>query len=177
MNFCVAILILNMEEKSKLLSILCFIISVSSVQSLSCVRLCDPMDSLVHRQLPEFTQTHVHWVDDAIQLSHTLLALLYLPSIFPSIRIFSNELALCIRWPKFWSFIFSISPSNKYSRLISFRIDPFELLTVQGTLKSLLLHCNSKVIQLSSWRRAQIWRHSKKTTVCKAEREPLQRTI
>ena len=74
-----------------------------------------------------------------------------------------------------WSF--SISPSNEYSGLISFRIDRFELLTVQGTLKSLLLHCNSKVIQLSSWRRAQIWRHSKKTTVCKAEREPLQRTI
>ena len=70
--------------------------------------------------------------------------LLLLPSIFPSIRVFSNELALCIRWPKYWSFSFSISPSNEYSGLISFRIDWFDFLAVQGTLKSLLQHHNSK---------------------------------
>ena len=68
---------------------------------------------------PEFAQTHVHWVDDVIQPSHPLLPLLLLPSIFPSIRVFSNESALCSRWPKYWSF--SISPSNEYSALISFR--------------------------------------------------------
>ena len=71
--------------------------------------------------------------------------LLLLPSIFPSIRIFSNELALRIRWPKYWSFSFSISPSNEYSGLISFRIDWFDLLTVQGILKSLLQQRSSKV--------------------------------
>ena len=75
-------------------------------------------------------------------LCHPLLLLL---SIFPSIRIFSNESALRIRWPKYWSFSFNISPSNEYSGLISFRIDWFDLLAVQGTLKSLLQHHNSKV--------------------------------
>ena len=70
--------------------------------------------------------------------------LLHLPSIFPSIRVFSNELAHCIRWPKYWSFSFSISPSNEYSALTSFRIDWFDLLAVQGTLKSLLQHHNLK---------------------------------
>ena len=77
--------------------------------------------------------------------------LLLLPSIFPSIRVISNELALCIRWPKCWSFSFSISPSNEYSGLIPFRIDWFDLLAVQGTLKSLLQHHSSK---------ASILRHS-----------------
>ena len=74
--------------------------------------------------------------------------LLLLPSIFPSIRVFSNESALCIRWPKYWSFSFSISPSNEYSGLISFRTDPFGLLAVQGTLKSLLQHHSSKASKL-----------------------------
>ena len=69
---------------------------------------------------------------------------LLLPSIFPSIRVFSNESVLCIRWPKYWSFSFSISPSNEYSGLISFRIDWLDLLAVQGTLKSLLQHHSSK---------------------------------
>ena len=79
--------------------------------------------------------------------------LLLLPSIFPRIRVFSNESALCIRWPKYWSFSFSISPSNDYSRLISFRIDWFDLLAVQGTLKSLLQDHNSKasVLQCSAF--------------------------
>ena len=74
--------------------------------------------------------------------------LLLLPSIFPSIGVFSNELALCIRWPKYWSFSFSISPSNEHPGLISFRMDLFELLAVQGTLKSLLQHHSSKALIL-----------------------------
>ena len=86
----------------------------------------------VHHQLPEFTQTHVHWVSDAIQPSPLLL----LPSTFPSIKSFSNESALCIRWPKYWSFSPSISPSNEYSGLVSFRIDWFDLLAVQETQES-----------------------------------------
>ena len=75
---------------------------------------------------------------------HLLPPLLLLPSIFPSIRVFSDESVLCIRWPKYWSFSFSISPANEYSGLISFRIDWFDLPAVQGTLKSLLKHHNSK---------------------------------
>ena len=79
--------------------------------------------------------------------------LLLLPSIFPSIKVFSSESVLCIRWPKYWSFSFSISPSNEYSGLISFRIDWFDLLAVQGTLKSLLQHHNSKasILQCSGF--------------------------
>ena len=97
----------------------------------------------VHHQLPESTQTHVHQVGDAIQPSHPLLSPL-LPSIFPSIGVFSNESTFHIRWPKYWSFSFSISPSNEYSGLISFRIDRFDF-AVQGTLKSLLQqHHSSK---------------------------------
>ena len=111
--------------------------------------LCDPMDCSmpgfpVHHQLPEFTQPHVHWVSDAIQTSHFCRPLLLLPSIFPSIRVFSNESVLCIRWPKDWSFSFRISPSNEYSGLISFRMDWLDLLAVQGTLKSFLQHRSSK---------------------------------
>ena len=90
-----------------------------------CLTLCDPMDCStpgcpVHHQLPEFTQTHVHWVNDAIQPSHPLLSPSPPAFIFPSIRVFSNESVLHIRWPKYWSFSFSISPSNEYSGLISF---------------------------------------------------------
>ena len=91
----------------------------------------------VHHQLPELTQTHVHRVGDAIQPSHPLSS----PSP-PAIRVFSKESVLCIKWPKYWSF--SISPSNEYSGLISFRTDWFDLLAVQGTLKSLLQHHSSK---------------------------------
>ena len=98
----------------------------------------------VHHQLPEPTQAHVRRVGDAIQPSHPLRPLLLLPSIFPSIRVFSNESVLLIRQPKYWSFSFNISPSNEYSGLISFRIDGFDLLAVQGTLKSLLYHHSSK---------------------------------
>ena len=103
----------------------------------SCPTLYDPMNCStpglpVHLQLPESTQTIVHWVGDAIQPSHPLLPLLFMPSIFPSIKVFSSESVLPIRWPKYWSFSFSISPSNEYS----FRIDWFDLLAIQGTLKS-----------------------------------------
>ena len=117
--------------------------------SQSCPTLCDPMGCStpgfpVHHQLPEPTQTHVHCVGNAIQPSHH--SLLLPPSIFPSIRVFSNELVLHIRWPKFWSFSFSISisPSNEHPGLISFRMDWLDPLAVQGTLKSLLQHHSSK---------------------------------
>ena len=98
----------------------------------------------VHYQLPEFTQTHVHKVmrpSNHLILCHPLLLP---PSIFPSIRVFSNESVVCIRWPKYWSFSFNISASNEYSGLISFRMDWLNLLAVQGTLKSLLQHHSSK---------------------------------
>ena len=98
----------------------------------------------VHHQLPEFTQTHVCWVGDAIQPPHPLSSLLLPSLIFPSIRVFSNESALRMRWSKYWSFSFNISPSNEYSGLISFRVDWLDLLAVQGTLKSLLQHHSSK---------------------------------
>ena len=115
----------------------------------SCLTLFDPMDCStpgfpVHHQLPELAQSHVHQISDAIQPSHPLLALFLSPSIFPSIRVFSNESALCIRWPKYWSFSFNITPSIEHSGLISFRMDWLDLLAVQGTLKSLLQHHSSK---------------------------------
>ena len=115
----------------------------------SCPTLCDPMNHSmpglpVHHKLPEFTQTHVHWVSDAIQPSHPLAPLLLLPPIPPSIRVFSNESALHMRWPKYWSFSFSIIPSKEIPGLISFRMDWLDLLGVQGTLKSLLQHHSSK---------------------------------
>ena len=131
---------------------------VMSVQLLSHVLyLCDPMDSItlgfpVHHQLPELTQIHVYCVSDAIKPPHPLSSLFLLPSIFPCIRVFSNESVLCIRWPKYWSFTFSISPSNGYSGLISFRIDGLDLPAVQRTLKSLLLqhHCSkASILQCS----------------------------
>ena len=98
----------------------------------------------VHHQFPEFTQTHVHQVGDAIQPSHPLSPLLLLPPIPPSIRVFSNESTLHMRWPKYWSFSLSISPSDEYSGLISFKMDWLDLLAVQGTLKSLFQHYSSK---------------------------------
>ena len=115
---------------------------------------CSMPGLAVHHQFPEFPQTHVSWVRDAIQPSHPLSSPSPLPSIFPSIRVFSNESVLHIRWPKFWSFSFNnISPSNEYSGLISFRMDWLDLLAVQGTLKHLLQHHSSKasVLQCSSF--------------------------
>ena len=98
----------------------------------------------VHHQLPEFTQTHVHQVSDAIQPSHPLLSPSPPAPIPPSIRVFSNESTLCMRGPKYWSFSFSIIPSKGVPGLISFRMDWLDLLAVQGTLKSLLQHHSSK---------------------------------
>ena len=125
---------------------------------------CSTPGSPIHHQLPKPAQTHIHCVVDAIQPSHPLsspspafnlaslmpsnhLILchpLLPPSIFSSIRVFSNESVLHIRWPNYWSFSFSISPSNEYSELISFRMDWLDLLAVQRTLKSLLQHHSSK---------------------------------
>ena len=110
----------------------------------------------VLHHLPGFTQTHVHWV--RMPSNHLVLcrSLLLLPSIFPSIRVFSNELALHIRWPKYWSF--SIRPSSEYLGLISFRISWLDLLAVQGNLKSLLPHHSSKTSILCHW--ASLWSNS-----------------
>ena len=111
--------------------------------------LCDPMDCStpglpVYHHLPEFAQTHVHQV--MMPSNHLILCcpLLLPPSIFPSIRVFSNESVLHIRRPKYWTFSFSISPTNEHPGLISFRMDWLDLLAVQGTLKSLLQHRCSK---------------------------------
>ena len=115
----------------------------------SCPTLCDPIDCStpglpVHHQLLEFTQTHVHW--SVMTSNHLILChpLLLLPPIPPSNRVCSNESTLHMRWPKYWSFSFSISPSKEHPRLISFRMDWLDLLAVQGTLKSVLQHHSSK---------------------------------
>ena len=122
----------------------------SSVQSLSRVRLfatpwtaaCQASQSITNSQ-----SLLKHMSIESVMPSNDLFCrpLLLLPSVFPSIRVFSNKSVLRIRWPKYWSFSFSISPSNEYSGLISFRIDWFDLLAVRGTLKSLLQHHSSKV--------------------------------
>ena len=125
----------------------CFVV----VQLLSCVLLF-VIPWIIACQAPVSWSLLKFTSIESVMLSNHLIlccALLLLPSIFPS--IFSNEWALCFRWPKYWSFNFSISPSNEYSGLISFRTDWFDLLAVQGTLKSLLQHHNSK---------ASIFRHS-----------------
>ena len=98
----------------------------------------------VHHQLPESTQTHVHQVGDAIQPSDPLLSPSPPAPIPPSIRVSSNESTLRMRWPNYWSFSFSISPSNEHPGLISFRMDWLNLFAVQRTLKSLLQHHSSK---------------------------------
>ena len=107
----------------------------------------------VHHQLPELAQTHMHRVGDAIQPSHPLSSPSLLSSIFPGIRVFSNESVLRIRWAKYWSFRVSTSPSNEHPGLISFSMDWLDLLAVQGTLKSLLQHHSSKasVLQCSAF--------------------------
>ena len=133
-----------------------FSVQFSSVAQSS--TLCDPMNCStpglpVHHQLPKSTQTHVHWVGDAIHHLILCCLLLLLPSIFPSIRVFSKESALRMRWPKYWDFSFKISASNEHPGLISFRMDWLGLLAVQGTLKSLLQHHSSKasILQCSAF--------------------------
>ena len=119
--------------------------SLFSSVTQSCPTLCDPMNGStpglpVHHQLPESTQTHVHCIGDAIQPSHPLSSPSPPAPIPPSIRVSSNESTFHMRWPKYRSFSFSISPSNEHPGLISFRMDWLDLLAVQGTLKSLLQH-------------------------------------
>ena len=140
----------------------CVFLIFSSVAQ-SYLTLYDPIDCStpgvpVHHQLPEFAQMQVHRVGDAIQPSHPLSS----PSS-PTFNLsqhhgLSNESVLYIRWPKYWSFSFSISPSNEYSGLISFRVDWFDLLAIQGTLKSLLQHHNSKasILQCSAFFMVQL---------------------
>ena len=125
-----------------------------SVAAESCLILCHPMNC----SMPGFPVLHhlrsllkLMSIESVMPSNHLILchSLLLLPSIFPSIRVFSNESVLCIRWPNYWSFSFSISPSNEYSGLISFRMDWFDLLAVQGTAKSLL--------QYHSWKVSILW--------------------
>ena len=134
--------------------------SLSSVQfspvTQLCPTLCSPMDCsmpglAVHHQLQEFTQTHVHWVGDTIEPSHPLLSPSPPAFNLSHIRVFSNESVLRIRWTKYWSFSFSLSPFNEYSGLISLRMDWLDFLAARGTVKSLLPHHSSK---------ASILRHS-----------------
>ena len=113
---------------------------------------------LVHHQLPEFTQTHAHQVSDAIQPSHPL-SFPSPPAHNPSQhQVFSNESTLHMKWPKYWSFSFSIIPSKEIPELISFRMDWLDLLAVQGTLKSLLQHHSSKasILQQSAFFTVQL---------------------
>ena len=126
----------------------------------SCPTHCNPMDCSkpgfpVHHQLLEFTQTRLlsRWCH--LTISFSVIPFSSCLQSFPPSGFFSNELTLRIRWPKYWSFSFSISPSNEYSGLISFRIDWFDLLAVQGTVKSLLQHHSSKASVFSS--RPSLW--------------------
>ena len=124
---------------------------------------CIPMDCSmpgfpVVCYFPEFAQVHVHWVDDALNHLILCLSLHLLPSIFHSIKVFSSELAVHIRWPQYWSFSFSSNPSSEYSGLISLGIDWFDLFAVQGTLSSLFQHHNSKasILQRSAFFMVQL---------------------
>ena len=128
----------------------CLAYNVIVAQLLSHVRLFTTPWTAAHQAPLIFTISQsllkLLSIESVMPSNHLVIfhPLLLMPSIFPSIRAFSNELALCIRWPKYWSFSCSISPSNEYSGLISFRIDWFDLLAIQGTLKSLLQHHSSK---------------------------------
>jgi len=148
--------------ESGVVSVACSSVQFKSVTQ-SCPTLCDPMNCStpglpVHPQLPEFTQTHVHRVSDAIQPSHPLSSPFLLPPIPSSIRVFSNESTLHMRWPKYWSFSFSIIPSKEHPELISFRMDWLDLLAVQGTPKRLLQHHSSKasILQRSAFFTVQL---------------------
>ena len=127
---------------------------ISSVQSPSHVRLFGTPWTAAHQASPSVTNSwslhKLMSIELVIPSSHLILChpLLLLPSIFPSIRVFSQESVLCIRWPEYWSFSFSIIPSKKHPGLISFRMDWLDLLAVQGTLKSLLQHHSSKALML-----------------------------
>ena len=149
---------LSLSEEKLLLG---HALGLSSAQSLSCVDSVTPwtaahqasLSITSSRSLPKLMSIESVMISSHLILCHPLLLL---PSVFPSITVFSSEPVLCIRWPKYWSFSFSISPSNEYSGLISFRMDWVDILAVQGTLKSLLQHHNSK---------ASIFQHSAFFTV------------
>ena len=138
--------------------------SISSVQLLSRVWLFATLWTAACQASLSITNSQnllkLMSIESMMPSNHLILCcpLLFLPSIFPSIRVFSNESALCIRWPKWWSFSFSITPSNEYSGLISFRMDWFDLLAVQGTLNSLLQYHSSKasIFQHSGFSMVQI---------------------
>ena len=129
---------------------------------------CSMPGFLVHHQLPELAQNQVHQVGNTIQPSHPLCLLLLLPSIFPIIRVFTIESVLRIRWPKYGSFSFSISPSNEYSGLISFTIDWFDLLEVQKRCPFHYrgLECKSRKSR-DTWSNKQIWPWSTKLSRAK----------
>ena len=134
-------------------------VQFSLVQSLSPVQLFETSWTAAHQASLSLTNSRsllkLMSIESVMPSNHLILChpLLFVPSIFPSIRVFSSELILHIRWPKYWSFSFSISPSNEYSELISFRMDCLDLLAVQGTLKSLLQHHSSKapILQCSAF--------------------------
>ena len=141
----------------------------------SCLTLCDPMDCT----MPGLPVHHELWsllklisIESVMPSNHLILCcpLLLLPSIFPSIRVFSNESVLCIKWPRYWNFSFSISPSKEYSRLISLRIDWFDLLAVQWTLKSRLQHHTLKATIL----RPSASRHTQTYILCASLIIPLK---
>ena len=146
---------LSLDKRIQLHTVLLF--------SQSCPTLCDPLDCSrpgfpISRSLLKFMS-----IESGMPSNHLILYCHLLPSlIFPSIRIFSNELGLCIRQPKYWSFSFSISPSNEYSGLTSLRIDWFDLFAIQGTLKSLLQLHNSKasILWHSAWERSNSQIHT-----------------
>ena len=154
-----------MKSQRVLLSFLLYIQpQFSSIQSLSHVRLFVTPWSAAHQASLSITNSRsllkLTSIESVMPSSHLILCLPLLlpPSIFPSIRVFSNESVLHIRWPKYWSFSFSINPSNEYSRLISFRMDWLDLLAVQETLKSLLQHHSSKasILQCSAFFMVQL---------------------
>ena len=142
----------SLTENSDFLKSLIWVlilVQFSSVQLLSCVRLFVTLWTTARQASLSITNSwsllRFIFIEPVMPSNHVILShpLLLLPSIFPSIRVFSNESALCIRWPEYWSFSFSISPSNEHSGLISFRVHWLDLLAIQGTLKSLLQHHSS----------------------------------
>ena len=152
-------IVIHHSPQLTLQSLRCLSIQFSSVQSLIRVRLfATPWTAACQASLfitKSQSLLKLMSIDSVMPSNHLILCrpLLLPPSIFPSIRVFSNESALCIRWPKYWSFSFSISPSHEYSGLVSFRMDWLDLLAVQGTLKSLLQHHSSKapILQCSAF--------------------------
>ena len=136
----------NSHPFPQMAGILLPLIQFSSVAQ-SCPTLCDPMDYSTSLSITNSKSLFKLMAIELVMLSNHLILchpLLLLPSVFPNMRVFSNESAFRIRWPKYWSFSFNISPSDEYSGLISFRMDWLDLLAVQGTLKSLLQHHSSK---------------------------------